>query len=144
MVSGLSGADLEVVPRLVEEVLNAEVENATILPLLVEEGTAREHHFNLLPVISTVVQVSRDFNDLRFVITSDIVDTRERNIFLINVRCPPPSLASFYHQLDYRRDEARAIDILCNGVSYETLEISNNLLLVDGQRTVLLKCVWTM
>lgn len=107
MVSGLSGVGSEVVPRLVEEVSNEEVENATILPLLVEDETAREHHFNLSPAISTVVQVSRDVNDSRFVITSAILNARERKIFAPTFRFLARSFAKSYHQLKYRQMRRR-------------------------------------
>ena len=103
MVSGLSGARSEVVPRLVEKVSNAEVVNATTLPLQVEDEIVREHRFNLLPVTSTVVQVSRDVNDARFVITSAILNARGRNIFAPTFRFLVCSFAKSYHQLEYRQ-----------------------------------------
>ena len=107
MVSGLSGVGSEVVPRLVEEVSNVEVENATILPLLVEDETAREHHFNLSPAISTVVQVSLDVNDSGFLITSAILNARERKNFASTFRFLARSFAKFYHQLEYRQMRRR-------------------------------------
>lgn len=58
MVSGPSGACLEVVPRLVEEVSNAGIENVTIQLPPVEENTVLDHRFNLWPVMSWVVRAS--------------------------------------------------------------------------------------
>ena len=57
MDSGLSGAHLEAVPRLVEEVLNTELENVTILPQPMEDETAKGGLFNPLPATSRIVQV---------------------------------------------------------------------------------------
>ena len=58
MVSGLSGAYSEVVPSLVEEVSNTELENATVPPLPREAKPAKAHHFSRLFATCRAVQVS--------------------------------------------------------------------------------------